>query len=161
MPSIGRGGHDPGRVVARNQAVGQARNLGLGAPGLAQLRRSFRKLAPEVDRQLRVDLLKAALPILERGRALAPRRSGRLARSLRVSVQQRGVAVTSRVPYANAIHWGGSVGPGHMPGVPWSGSVLIEPSLFLSEALEEQEDDVIGQMAEAVDTAAGRAGWRK
>lgn len=157
--AFGVGSHDISRVVARNAAVRQARTLGINAPGLGRLRSSFRRLAPEVDKQLRRDLYRAAKPIRDRGRALAPRRSGRLARSLRVSVQAYGIAITSRLPYANVIHWGGSTGEGHMPGVPWSGSVTVPASLFLSQAIEEQEDSVMRDMAGAVDTAAGRAGW--
>lgn len=149
-----------GRVAARNSAVSNARNLGMSAPGLARLRRNFRKLAPEVDKQLRLELRMAAKPIMERGRVTAPRRSGRLGRSLKVSVQARGVAVTSKLPYANVIHWGGSTGIGHQPGVPWSGSVFVESSLFLSRALEEQEGEVLDGMGQAVERASLSAGWR-
>lgn len=154
------GRHDLGRVIARNEAVKGARSLGIAAPGLRQLRRTFKRLAPEVDKQLRADLKQDAQPILERGRQLVPRRSGRLARSLRISVQQRGVAITSTLPYANVIHWGGTTGRGHMSGVPFSGSVFVEPSLFLSRALEENEKRVVRDMARSVDRAAVRAGWR-
>lgn len=154
------GGHDAGRIVARNEAVGNARGLGLSAPGLRELRRSFRRLPPEVDHWLQVEIEVAARPILARGRENAPHRSGRLARSLRIVVQQRGVAIVSRLPYANVIHWGGTTGAGHQPNVPWSGSVFVEPSLFLSRSLEEHEGQFIDAASKAVDRAAVRAGWR-
>lgn len=144
----------------RNRQVSRAKGFGIQAPGLRDLRRSFRRLAPEVDKGLKVGFRRVAKPIRDEGRVNAPHLSGKLARSLRISVVQRGVSITSRVPYANVQHWGGSTGRGHQPGVPWSGSIMVEPSLFLSKALEDHEDETMDEMGRVVDLAALRAGWR-
>lgn len=136
------------------------RRSGIAAPGLRKFRRTLRRLAPETDKLLRLRLRRAAEPILARSRDLAPHLSGRLASSLRISVQQRGVAITDRVPYAAVIHWGGTTGVGHGPGVPFSGSVHIKPSLFVVRAVDENTDRVLEESRAAVEEAAVKEGWR-
>lgn len=152
---------NPGFISGRNEQVKHARGLGISAPGLAQLRKDFRKLSPEIDLALKGELLIVARPVLERGKQLTPERSGKLRGSERIRVVNRGVGIGSRLPYANALHWGGSVGKGHRPGVAWSGSVLIKPSLFISRALEEREPQIISGFGDAVDRAAVRSGWHR
>lgn len=155
LPDAGRAG----QIVARNAAVKEARGIRIDTQGLRDLRRDLRRLEPEVEKQLKKELRAAVAPVLEAARVLAPHRSGKLARSLRVSVAARGVAIGSRLPYANVIHWGGSTGRGHYPGDAWSGEILIRESLFLSRALEQHEDRVVDAIGDAVETAARNAGW--
>lgn len=147
------------QIVARNEAVKEARGLGIDTSGFRDLRRALRALDKEIDKELRAALVKAVRPVVTTGRALAPVESGALRRSIRPSVTQRGVAVGSRLPYANLIHWGGSTGPGHRPGSPWSGSILVRESLFLSRALEQHEDRIVDSTENAVMDAARRLGW--
>ena len=154
---------NPGLISSRNAQVKAARGLGIKAPGLSKLRRDFKRLAPEVDLALKGELLIVARPVLERGKQLTPQggpNPGKLMRSERISVANRGVSIGSRLPYAAVIHWGGSTGKGHRPGVPWSGSVLVKPSLFRSRALEEHEPEIMVGMGAAVERAAVRTGWR-
>jgi phage gpG-like protein len=154
VPALRFGSHDPLRIVARNEAVKGARGIHIEAYGLRELRAAFRQLPPAVDKNVKLGLRRAAIPVRGRARELAPRKTGTLARSLTISVQRSGVAITSRIPYANVQHWGGSTGKGHMENVPWSGSIFVEPTLFLSQALSEHEGEVMDEMARAIDRAA-------
>ena len=149
-----------GFVEDRNAAVKGARGLGIHVLGLEDLRKSLRDLDKEIDKALRKDLREAAKPVLARARANVPTGgSGALARSLRISVQTRGVALGSRLQYANLVHWGGSTGRGHVQGRAWSGSVKVRESLFLSRALVSEEDQLLDALDAAVGRAAERAGF--
>lgn len=147
------------QIAARNSAVAAARGVGIDTRGLRELRRDLKRLEPEVAKELRVAIRDAVKPVQATGRQLAPRRSGKLAGSLRISVTAKGAAIGSRLPYAGLQHWGGSTGKGHKPRVPWSGSVIIEPSLFLSRALEQHEARIVEELGDAVKTAAKKVGW--
>lgn len=119
--------------------------------GLRELRRDLKRLAPEVDKELRKELRDVARPIIQTAQALTPRRTGALAASLRPSVTQKAVAIRSRLPYANVIHWGGRTGPQR--------TTRIQANPFLSRAIEQHADQVVDAMGDAVDRAADRAGW--
>lgn len=146
-------------INSRNAAVKEARGLGLHAPGLRDLRHDLKALEPLINKELDRELRQAADKIAVTGGAMAPRRSGDLQHSIRPIVSSRGVAVGSRLPYANVIHWGGTTGPGHVPGRPWSGSVFIRPSLFLSKAIEDHADQFAEDVGDAIERAAFKAGW--
>jgi hypothetical protein len=49
---------------------------------------------------------RAGTLIANRGRVEAPRRTGRLASSVRTTTDRNETAVTSGLPYANRTHWG-------------------------------------------------------
>lgn len=150
-----------GFIATRNATVANARGIRIETEGLRSLRRSFRALSPAFDLELRGELRKVGREVAQRGSQLAPHGpSGRLAGTLRSSVTQRAVAVTSNLPYANVIHWGGSTGRGHRPGIAWSGSVRIQPSLFLSRAIEQEETQISSDFFAALDRAAVKSGWR-
>ncbi len=129
--------------------------------GLTAFRRDLRRLYPEINKQLNRDLKVAAGPILAAAKSKAPYRSGRLAGSIRVSSQQRGVSIRSALPYANVIHWGGSTGRGHREGVAWSGSVKIAPSYFLTDAVRDKERYIVDKMGDMIEHAALRTGWHR
>ena len=77
--------------------------------------------------------LEAAEKVAVTARARAPRRSGRLAGSIRPSGTQTGAAVRAggaRVPYAGPIHFG------------WRAR-NIEPNPFLYDALDARRDTTI------------------
>lgn len=150
----------PGFAASRNVQVSQARGLAIRVDGLATVRAVLRETDKESLKALRQGLKDAGDIVAERARQRAPRRSGALARSIRVSARGNTISIRSNLPYANVIHWGGSVGRGHRPGSAWSGSTNIRPSLFISRALDESEDRVMASVEQAMDTALTRAGWR-
>lgn len=80
----------------------------------------------------------------------APRRTGRLAGSLRVDAAPTDVSVGFGAVHAAPIHWG--VGPR----VGLRGPHNIRGTLFLTEALAASEPAVLDIYAEAVDNRLGK-----
>jgi phage gpG-like protein len=146
-------------IAARNAAVGHARGIRVDTSGLRELRRDLKGMDRAVDKQLVREFRTIGRDIAQEGSALAPRKTGTLAGSLKPSVTLRGVAVGSRLEYANVAHWGGTTGRGHQPGVPWSGSVRVQPSLFLSRAVERQQNKIVDEIGDAIERAATDVGW--
>lgn len=73
---------------------------------LAQFRREIRSIDSRTDRNLRAALRQAAEVAKTRARSLAsrgPHSTGSLARSIRVSVQRRSVALVSGAPHAKVV----------------------------------------------------------
>lgn len=73
--------------------------------GLTTLRATLKVAAKRVGDMSRPAQQTAAY-LSTRGRADAPRRTGRLSASVRGSTDGDDVAVTSALPYANRTHWG-------------------------------------------------------
>lgn len=148
-------------IASRNAAVKEARGLGIWVEGMESLQRALKEVDPNIRKEMRKELRTAARPVLATARTLTPRGpTGNLQRSLKVSVTNNGIALGSRLPYANLIHWGGSTGKGHVVGRRWSGAVKVRESLFLSRALESNEDELMDALDRAVDRAAAQAGFK-
>jgi phage gpG-like protein len=123
------------------------------AKGVREFRRALRKLDRDSDRQLQRDLRQGGRPILEEARARAPRLTGELARSLRLSVTQRGISVFSSLPQAPVIHWGGTIRP---RGV----AITFPRTEFITRAVEDHADALIDDIGDGIEAAARRAGWK-
>lgn len=106
---------------------------GIEVHGARELRRALRTLPKEYRRELATIHKKAVKPVVDTAKVLAPRRSGRLAGSIRaLGSQTMGqVAVGKKaVPYAGVIHYG------------WpERNIAAQP--FLEEALERRQDRVL------------------
>ena len=79
-----------------------------------------------------------------------PRRTGRLAGSMRVDVAPTDVSVSFGATHAAPIHWG----VGSRVGM--RGPHNIAPTLYLTNALAAQEDTVAGIYLEELDNRLGR-----
>lgn len=85
-----------------------ARRAGVEVEGLAQLRRSLRGLGEDLA-DLKDANRDAARVVATAAAARAPRRTGRLAASLRparAAAAASVVAGSAQVPYAGPVHWG-------------------------------------------------------
>lgn len=102
------------------------RRSGVEVLGLARLRRDLRDLGDDLG-DLKQANQRAAAIVAERAAARAPRRTGRLAASLRGTRGPSRASIlagsAARVPYAGPIHWG------------WEAR-NIEPQPFIAEAVE-------------------------
>jgi len=101
---------------------------GIRIEGLDALVRTMRKAGVDIT-ELKQAHVRAGQIVADRAAELAPRRSGRLAGSIRPARQAKRARIQAgggKVPYANPIHWGW---PSHN----------IEASLFLSRAATETE----------------------
>jgi hypothetical protein len=118
----------------------------VGAARLAQTLRDFaRSLGDLADANRRAGELVGSAAV-----SRVPRRTGRLAGSLRIDAAPTDVSVSFGASYAAPIQWG--VGPR----VGLRGPHNISPTLFLTGALAAQEDAVLGVYEEAIDTRMGR-----
>lgn len=93
---------------------------------------------------------RAGESIASAARGRVPRRTGRLAASGRTDVGPASVTVAFGAVYAPPIHWG--VGPR----VGLRGPHNIRASLFLTGALETQEDAVADIYIDAIDQRLGK-----
>jgi phage gpG-like protein len=121
--------------------------------GLAELRRDMRRLEPLVDRELRESIKEAAGKVAVTAGALAPRDSGALAHSIRPFVSGARASIGSTLPYAGVVHWGGEIRPRGVP-------IRFERTEFISRAVDDHADELVEDIADGVDRAARRAGWR-
>ena len=121
--------------------------------GLAELRRDLRRLEPAVDKELRDSIREAADKVAVTAGALAPRRSGALAHSIRPYVSGARASIGSTLPYAGLVHWGGVIRPRGVP-------IRFPRTEFISRAVDDHTEQIVEDIADGVDRAARRAGWR-
>jgi hypothetical protein len=122
--------------------------------GVREFRRDLKKLEPAIDRELRGEIREAGATVLVRARSLAPRLTGELAQSLRLSVTQRGVSIYSALPQAPVLHWGGRIEP--------RGTAITFPRTeFITSAVEERADELLDDIGDGIERAALRAGWHR
>lgn len=120
------------------------------------LREQLRALRSMGEEDLRKTLLQAgrdsAEIVLAKGRVLAPKRSGKLAGSLKTFSNQTAAGVLSRVVYGNPIHWGWLVvGARHKGSLKVGTYRGIKPNPFLAEALGYTHDQVYAEYEAKLD----------
>lgn len=136
-----------------------ARGPAVVVDGLKEARRDIRTIDRKLNRELGRDIKQAVeRELLPTARRLAPKRTGALAGSIRVSSDMRGATIRSRLPYANVIHWGGSV--------PSKRSTSRRPkrrfkrTLFLVRAAQQEGPEVEEGIAKAMDGFLRRNGFK-
>lgn len=113
-----------------------------------------------LPRQLRKYLLPVARMVASGAAAKVERDSGAAAGSLSASAGQSGASVLfggSKAPYYPWLDFGGSVGRGHQPGHPWSGSVrrdFITGGRYVYPTIEANREEIEQAALEAVTRAA-------
>jgi hypothetical protein len=122
--------------------------------GIREFRRDLKRLQPDIDRELRGDIREAGGKVLPVARAFAPTLTGELARSIRLSVTQRGVSIYSTLPQAPVLHWGGEISPRGVP-------ITFPRTEFISEAVERQADELLDDIGDGVERAARKTGWHR
>ena len=93
---------------------------------LREVTAAMRAADKAVPRKLKEYLLPIGQMVATAAATKVPRRSGKAAASLSASSTQTGARVSfggTKAPYFPWLDFGGSVGRGHEPGVPWSGAI--------------------------------------
>lgn len=121
--------------------------------GLRELRRDLKRLDPLIDRELRDAIRDAADKVAVTAGALAPRDSGALAHSIRPFVSGPKASIGSALPYAGVVHWGGTISPRGVP-------ITFPRTEFISRAVDDHTDALVEEVADGIDRAARKAGWR-
>lgn len=120
--------------------------------GLRELRRDLRQLQPDAAKEIRTVLKGAAEIVAAAARADAPRKTGRLADSIRgTTAGDRGV-VRSKLPYANVQHWGGTIAPRGTP-------IRIRATEFVAKNLERRAEHIVEAIGDGIERAAQKNGW--
>jgi hypothetical protein len=130
------------------------RNIGVQAPGLRKLNRDLGKISRDFGRGA-VNYLRDIGKRVHRtakADAMEQRVTGELARSYRVSAGQRGTAITSRLPQAGVLEFGGEIAP---RGVPFQ----IEPHEFIVGAIEEHAGEIDERFGDLLDRIARGNGF--
>jgi len=115
--------------------------------GLTDLRRDLKAIDKGLPRELNKATREAMAPVARRASTLAPKDSGQLASSLRPFSTAKRAGIRSRLPYAGPVHWG------------WAARG-IEPNPFAVRAAEDELDNVVDAIGDAIDDLARRHGFR-
>ena len=122
--------------------------------GLGQFRRDLRAIGgPPLVRELREVLKHAAEIAARQASVLAPRKTGRLARSYRPFTRGNTAGVRSRLPYAGVIEFGGTISPKGTP-------IDIRRYEPVTRAVEQRADAVEAELAAGFDDLARAHGFR-
>lgn len=112
--------------------------------GLRELRREFKRIDKDADKEVRDGLREAAQPVREEAANIFARYDARSAAGYRVSVRQRGVAVEQSRRRTTGQH-------------PEFGALQMRRALI--PALERREDKVVEGVERVMDMLSRRSGF--
>ena len=121
------------------------------AEGLAELRRDLRAIDKKLPRELNKVQREALKSTALKAGALAPKRSGKLAASIRPYATAKSAGLRSPVVYANAHHWGGTVGP--------KKTSYIRPTFFAFRAVRGDLPEIVDKLGDGLESLAKRHGF--
>ena len=121
--------------------------------GLANLRKNLRNTDKDALKMVQGVVAGAAKIVAADASTLAPRRSGRLAGSIRGTTSGNKGLVRSRLPYAKVHEYGGTISPRGTP-------ITIARSAFVTRAIERKESAVTRALEVGFEQVARRNGWR-
>ena len=127
--------------------------------GWAEFARDLRRLAPEARKEMLRELRLVAKKVATEAATLAPTRTGRLRRAIRVS-QRSGspavVVVHDQAPHARTVHYGRRH-PLFGNREHWYANPAVP---FLQRAADANRPEALDAVETALDRALDRAGWR-
>lgn len=137
--------------------------------GLRELSAAFKRIDTDLPKELQAELKKVAEHVVGATQQRMPHRTGRAQRSVKARASTRGASIAAygtAAPYGHWLDFGGSVGRGHVPGVPWSGAIKREwrgvprgSGRYLYPAIAESRDAIEEDVDDAVAKVAKRAGF--
>jgi hypothetical protein len=124
--------------------------------GLRELRRDLKQIDRTLPRKLNAEIKRGAEPMRAEAARLAPKRTGRLAASLKVGTSGSRVRIYSRRSGASVVHWGGR----H----PLFGNrnrwYTQQPNPFITRAVAHQAGRLERDIAHAVEALMRNAGFK-
>lgn len=121
--------------------------------GLAEFRRDLRSIDRALPREVNQVIKSAVGRVAAEASRTAPRQSGTLAGSYRPFTRGNIAGVTSRLPYAPVIEYGGTIRP--------RGAEITFPRReVVTKAAAREADRVVDEIGDGVDGLARRHGWR-
>ncbi len=128
-------------------------DLAVRVDGLQDLRKSLRAVDKGALKEVQAVTKAAAELVAVEARSLAPRRSGKLASSIRATTSGARGIVRSPLPYAAVHHWGGTISPRGTP-------ITIKRTEYITKAAERKQAMVLEALARGFDGLVRRNGWR-
>lgn len=134
--------------------------------GLAEVKAALRETDAQLPKQLRENLLPIARLVASGVAAKVPREKGAAAGSVTARASQASASVAfggASAPYFPWLDFGGSVGKGHRPGAPWSGSVTrpwVKGGRYVFPTIEQHRTGIEEAALDAVMKTATDAGLR-
>jgi HK97 gp10 family phage protein len=122
------------------------------APGLSKLRRDLKKIDRDLGREATRHVRRVANQVRDEARSRAPKKTGRLSKSIRTSVRSKGASIYSPEEYAGVHEFGGTISPKGTP-------IEIEGQRFIYGAIDEKADDVAEQLGDLLDHIADTNGF--
>jgi hypothetical protein len=122
--------------------------------GLREFRRDLKRIEPAVAKEMTHEIRAGAVPMLASARSLAPRLSGELSRSTRLSVTTKGVSIYSTLPQAPVLHWGATIEPRGAP-------ITFPRTEFITKPVEAGADHLVESIGDGVERVASRLGWKR
>ena len=119
--------------------------------GLEELRNDLALMAPELDREIEVALGVGARIVARQANVNAPRRSGRLAGSIRPFTEGGNVGAVEVTARRRSARWPAGYG--------YPRRIEFRHDPFLRRAVEQMKDEVISSISAALDVVIQRL-WR-
>lgn len=139
--------------------------VGVEVSNLREITRAIKAANDGVPGNLRKYLLPVAQEVAQAVASRVPRQSGDAAGTVTARAGQQGAGIAfggSKAPYFPWLDFGGSVGRGHKPGKPWSGSVVrpaIAQGRYAYPTIEDKRGKIEEGAMEAVLRSATDAGF--
>lgn len=119
--------------------------------GLRELNKALREVDEALPKEMRSNLKAVADRVASKAAGRVPRRSGKLASSIRGLASQKSASIaegTARVPYAGSFEFGG-----------WpKGRPYLKEGRVLFPTAQESEDEVVEAVTEAIEGLIRKAG---
>jgi len=133
---------------------GRRSDLAIDVRGLTGLLRDLRKAESQAPKEISRGLREAGRPVLATSRALAPRRSGALSRSIRLSVTRGRMTLYSTSPYSALHEYGGTarLRKGRMVPAQFM-RVPIRASRMAERAIDSHREQLVDTVADAIERA--------
>jgi len=128
------------------------RDLAVKVDNLQPLRKALRAVDKDALRDVQTVTKRAAEVVAVEARSRAPRRTGRLAGSIRATTSGARGIVRSPLPYAPVHEYGGTIEPRGTP-------IRIKRREYITGALEEKQDQVRDELARGFNEVARRHGF--
>ena len=133
--------------MAKKDTSVSVRTVGLGA-----LNRALGRIDKDLRKQSVAHLRDVAREVRDEARPMTPVRSGDLRRSLRYQASNRGASVSSNLPYAPVVEWGGTIQPRGVP-------ITFPRTRMLGRSVEQNTDDIEEQIGRLFDGIARTNGF--
>lgn len=155
------------RSPARAEAIV---DVSVKVSGLRELGRALKAVDADLPKEIKTRFLPIAKHVVGVVQQRMPHRSGRAQGSVKARATVRGASIAAggrAAPYYQWLDFGGSVGRGHVPGVPWSGSVKRRwrgvpggSGRYIYPAIAEERAEIKAAVDKAVKEAAEAAGFK-